>query len=255
MRDWVSDRLLDVAIIVLIPLGVIGVLYLIPAPPVTPSSPAFAQDYAVEVNSVGSTGSGVVIGNITYNVIAGHPAVHSLIITCAHVVTVDSTIQAPPVVMVVHDGKTYAGRVIAVDGNADLALIDVAQHWQPMHLYTGEIEPGMREVTVGYPLGTHLQISPVGFVGQMNVSHDLGALATKHDSAREGSTPMWPGNSGGAVYVATHVGWQFIGLAKMIAEYPVMLGHGSATLVAAPSVSYFITADTIAKFLKAQHVE
>lgn len=195
--------------------------------------PADTLAYSVKIDMPGATGSGVVIGHAV-DTIVGKPVTHSLVITCAHVVTDDFTVSPPTTADVIRNGKTFHGRLIAVDVDQDLALLEVDENWPVAPIFTGALQQGEPEIVVGHPLGEGLSITQ-GFVGTVDPDHPV----------RQGSASAWPGNSGGGVF-GDHGGWKLIGLIEMVRAY----GMGGV----ADNISYFIPVTRILAFLKSHHV-
>ena len=115
------------------------------------------------------------------------------ILTCAHVVGKD-----PVVDIVLQDGTTYRGRVMASDTVADLAVIHIeevagipALAWIPIGDLDG-IDVGDPVVAIGHPKGFGWTLNE-GIVSNLFVFRD-----GKHDpNVIQTQVPLNPGNSGG----------------------------------------------------------
>lgn len=211
---------------------------------VGPTPASSAMPYAVEIELPGSQGSGVIVGNVRIAT-WGKPVTHSLILTCAHVVVRENSSEPPPdTVDVIHDGKKVTGEVIAVDPKTDLALIEVNEHWTASPILLDSLRVGERDIAVGFPLGSHVTITD-GYVGEVD-----GELLPDKRKIRQESASMWPGNSGGGVFV-DRSGWKLAGIAEILRTIPGgLFSQGQI----ANTVGYFIPVEDIRLFLENVHI-
>lgn len=185
--------------------------------------------YAVKINLPKDSGSGVVI--------KGGNGI-SLILTCSHVITSEG--DTAKSAKITHNGKTVIGDVIANDPKLDLALLEVKDSWPVAPMYLDPVIVGEPDLVVGYPLNFGIAITS-GFIGQM---------FNRKDGDQQESASMWPGNSGGGVFVYRH-GWKLAGISEAVMGIPIgpMGMHQLA-----PSVAFFIPMASIQKFLQANHI-
>lgn len=175
------------------------------------------QTLKIAVDGDKAFGSGTVIGYRD-----GKP----LVLTCAHVVG-----DSPAIMVSGHPGHT-----ILKDASIDLAVVLLDDHvvYPVAKISSWPLEPGDAELVVGYPLSRYEGIT-------------RGYFSEPEDEVtRQGSAPVYPGNSGGGVYVWHWFGgWQLAGVADAVAVSEFrMLPY------MAPNVSYSIRLSVVKKFLR-----
>jgi S1-C subfamily serine protease len=94
------------------------------------------------------------------------------------------------------------GEIVAVDAEADLALIEVSERWTPLPQASTTPPPGTTVMVLGAPLGLDGTVT-------------IGVLSTSHDGFLQLSAAISPGSSGGPVldengHVVGVVAWKFV---------------------------------------------
>ena len=184
----------------------------VPSPRVTLSS-------VVKIESSSGWGSGVAIGN--YVVDGSH---HTLILTAAHVVDADRIVK-------LHIGAAvYTGYVLKTDKSLDLALIETT-HDLPTVPLSKHPRFGDQVWAVGFPIADGEAITG-------------GYLSTEIGGLIEASAPIWPGNSGGALFVFHHGRFELAGIIDSARLLP--FGFGVALV---STDEYSVGVAKIRKFL------
>jgi S1-C subfamily serine protease len=179
--------------------------------------------WSVQVVAVGPDGhgfgSGTVVGSID-----GHPT----ILTCDHVVDGADKITV----------AGFGAHIIRKDTTDDLALLvlDTPANWHQATVLDGDTRLGEIEYGVGYPLGRLVNFS-TGYFGPTIFYDEFGHWVN------EGSAPIWPGNSGGGVYVWRN-GWKLAGVSEAVA-----IGVAGMTVYMASTINYTIPPRVIRDFL------
>ncbi|MBI5004469.1 trypsin-like peptidase domain-containing protein [Candidatus Kaiserbacteria bacterium] len=181
----------------------------------------------------GSIGAGTVVGSILYRFVDGKHAVHAAIVSVAHVVKDAQNVD------VEWKGKHIPGRVIAKDDELDLALVEVPVSLPKAEMFFGQVKVGMPQWTVGYPYGTGVSIT-YGFVSTINPVMGL----------RQASASIWPGNSGGGVFIIHQNHFVLVGVADAV--YVAQLSPQQMAVV--DTVGFFVTTNKVKKFLLENHV-
>lgn len=250
----------NVAIVALVVSAVLGWWY-----NVTPKEPRVTLEYSVKVETVtldasaspkakqpsskqqsppadppktepkkigGSFGSGTVIGDIHHHVGNKDGVFHSVILTNEHVVKGASKVY-------VHwKGRKIEGRVIAIDAELDLALVQVSVRLPKVEMLTGPIWDGENTWVVGYPFGLSASITH-GFISPKAPKQEL----------RQESASIWFGNSGGGVFVLRDGHYVLAGVTDAIYVKPMMGG-----ILFANTVGFFVPIESVKKFLANNHV-
>jgi S1-C subfamily serine protease len=182
----------------------------------------------------GSWGSGTAIGSVCYQFDTGYGRMfgakkrcHTVILTAAHVVE-DKTYTK------IHwMEKTMPGHVFAKDDQLDLALIEVPWELPTAELFFGPLVIFEQSCVAGYPfkLGPKLTC---GYVGP--ISHENNDL-------QQDSASVWPGNSGGGVFVIRHGKWVVAGVTDAI-----HVGVVADVIVVADTVSFFVHMQKVKEF-------
>lgn len=248
----------NVAIVALVVSAVLGWWY-----NVTPKEPRVTLEYSVKIETVtpdvpsaphaqpsapqtppadppkpgpeksgGSMGSGTVIGDIHHHVGNKDGVFHSAILTNEHVIRGASRVY-------VHwKGRKIEGRVIAIDAELDLALVQVSERLPKVELLDGPIWDGENTWVVGYPFGLSASITH-GFISPKAPKQEL----------RQESASIWFGNSGGGVFVLRDGRYVLAGVADAIYARPMMGG-----ILFANTVGFFVPIESVKKFLANNHV-
>ncbi|MBM3261220.1 trypsin-like peptidase domain-containing protein [Candidatus Kaiserbacteria bacterium] len=208
-----------------------------PAPPAVPAPPSLPEQPKTGAEKSGGSGSGTVVGYTSYY-IGDSPGVrHSIILTAEHV------LSELPTVDVYWKGHKIPGRVVARDHEIDLALIEVPVVLPKAEMYFGDVDLGAAQWVVGYPFGTGISIT-YGFVSTMDRTIAL----------QQGSAAVWPGNSGGGLFVLKWHLWhsRFVLVGVVDAVYTARTGVMQRTIV--NTISYSVSMDKVKKFLVDNHV-
>lgn len=250
----------NVAIVALVVSAVLGWWY-----NVTPKEPRVTLEYSVKVETVildasaspkakqpsskqqsppadppktepkksgGSFGSGTLIGYIHYHFDGNDGVFQTAILTNEHV------IKGASKVYVHWKGKKIEGRVIAVDSELDLALVQVPVRLPTVELLAGPIWDGENTWVVGYPFGLSASITH-GFISPKAPKEEL----------RQESASIWFGNSGGGVFVLRDGRYVLAGVTDAIFVKPVMGG-----ILFANTVGFFVPIESVKIFLAKNHV-
>lgn len=182
--------------------------------------------------SGGSFGSGTVIGDIRHHLGNKDGVCHSAILTNEHVVKNASKVYAH------WKGKKIEGRVIAIDSELDLALVQVPVCLPKVEMLAGPIWDGENTWVVGYPFGLSASITH-GFISPKAPKGEL----------RQESASIWFGNSGGGVFVLRDGRYVLAGVTDAIFVKPVMGG-----ILFANTVGFFVPIESVKIFLAKNHV-
>ncbi|NOZ83188.1 MAG: PDZ domain-containing protein [Euryarchaeota archaeon] len=130
--------------------------------------------------AVEATGSGIVYRSDGY------------ILTADHVV-----VNASSIVVVLHDGSSYAAELVGRDPMTDIAVLRIrANNLKPALLgNSSQVEPGSIAIAIGNPYGLANSVS-YGIVSGVNRSIEIGTGYRMHDIIQT-DTAINPGNSGG----------------------------------------------------------
>lgn len=200
---------------------------LLPGQPPQPADPHLLRPKKKQVHA----GSGTVIDHGS-DQRTGNPNVnHSIILTSEHVIEDASTI------FVYWHGLKMEARVIAQDHELDLALIEVPVYLPKAEMHFGPVEIGDSEWVVGYPFGLGISITS-GFVSEEFL-----------DKTIQGSASIWPGNSGGGIFVMRNGHYVLAGVAESIFRDRV-----NGVPIFANTVGFFVPMKKVKQFLIANKV-
>lgn len=210
----------------------------VPSPPKANQPPSKRQSPPADPpktepkKSGGSWGSGTVIGDIHHHLGNKDGVYHSVILTNEHVVKGASKVYAH------WKGMKIEGRVIAIDAQLDLALVQVPVRLPKVELLDGPIWDGENTWVVGYPFGLSASITH-GFISPKAPKEEL----------RQESASIWFGNSGGGVFVLRDGRYVLAGVTDAIYVKPMM-----GALLFATTVGFFVPIESVKKFLTDNHV-
>jgi len=182
--------------------------------------------------SGGSFGSGTIIGDIHYHLGNKDGVFQSGILTNEHV------IKGASKVYVHWKGKKIEGRVIAVDAELDLALVQVPVRLPKVELLAGPIWDGENTWVVGYPFGL-----------SASITHGFISPKAPKEGLRQESASIWFGNSGGGAFVLRDGRYVLAGVTDAIYVKPMMGG-----LLFANTVGFFVPIESVYTFLAKNHV-
>lgn len=216
------------------------------APVVQNPEPRDILRYSVEVKSPYGSGSGTVIGHTT-SVIAGKTVTYSLILTCDHVMNGDFEKPESAVGLVLKPGEEpIAATVVQHDAGLDLAVLQVRADWPVAPISWDDVAPGEPEIIAGSPLAEGIVLSQ-GFFGQKHPM--LGKETGENHTVQQGSAAIWPGDSGGGVWVFRD-GWKLAGVAEAGRMYPARGPEGIVVGALADTVSMFVPMSVLQTFLR-----
>ena len=119
----------------------------------------------------------------------------NIVITNKHVVDNNSFIKIK-----LKNGKTCLGKVVNLDNDIDLALIEVDGKGQPVLFYDKEVEVGEEVIAIGNPLGLEYSLTK-GIVSGIRTSKDENRPFAKDHIYIQTDVPINPGNSGGPLFI------------------------------------------------------
>lgn len=178
-------------------------------------------------SSVGK-GTGTAFRHVSYTV-DGKEILYTLVFTAAHVVEGSKQI-------IVHwrgeNIELVPADIIATDNRLDLAVIQVPRNIPIVMMFFGDVYNGERELAVGNPFGQGLMVTD-GFIGEI-----------QSNGLRLASASVWPGNSGGPVFIHRDGQYLFIGVIVKVFVVPNGLGY---TIV--NTLTYFVPMPMVQEFL------
>lgn len=119
----------------------------------------------------------------------------NIVITNKHVVDNNSFINIK-----LKNGKKYIGKVVNLDNDIDLALIEVDGKGQPVLFFDKEVEVGEEVIAIGNPLGLEYSLTK-GIVSGIRTSKDENRPFAKDHTYIQTDVPINPGNSGGPLFI------------------------------------------------------
>lgn len=119
----------------------------------------------------------------------------NIVITNKHVVDNNSFIKIK-----LKNGKTCLGKVVNLDNDIDLSLIEVDGKGQPVLFYDKEVEVGEEVIAIGNPLGLEYSLTK-GIVSGIRTSKDENRPFAKDHIYIQTDVPINPGNSGGPLFI------------------------------------------------------
>lgn len=162
-----------------------------PPPPASPPSAlcglgwaeqtyAVARRAVVRIESAGSYGAGFLVSTNRH------------VATALHVVDLGR-----PVLVTLFDGTTRRARVVATDGEEDLAILELDEgaSTAPLPLARDVPVPGQPVLAIGHPLAT--AIMPTRLTGMLTWSASVGVVSAATPHLVQTDTALNSGNSGG----------------------------------------------------------
>jgi putative serine protease PepD len=186
----------------------------------------------VQVTVSGQTGGGIGSG-IVYTA-------DGLILTNAHVVTLDGSVQTgQQITVTLSDGTSLPATIVGVNNEKDIAAIKIQKTGLTPVTFGSSADVKLAEwaVVIGSPLNFRNSVT-LGIVSGLDRSLDTGTGAPPLTGLMQVDTPISPGNSGGGCFDTQG---RFIGMPE------VYLPPGST---GAENIGFCIPADVVASAAK-----
>jgi S1-C subfamily serine protease len=194
---------------------------------VYPSVVNIRVEATVQGQNTGGVGSGIIY------------TADGLILTNAHVVTLDGSVTSGQTITVtLSDGNTAPATVVGVDDAADVAAVQIQKTGlQPVTFgATKDVHLGEWAVVIGSPLDFRNSVT-LGIVSGLDRTLDTGT-GTPITGLMQIDTPISPGNSGGGCF---DTAGRFIGMPEVYLP-PAQTG--------AENIGFCIPADAVAAAAK-----